>query len=48
MPEQHCLLPCVRPQVSVWDGAVLRGDLNNISIGQFSNVQDRSVIHAAR
>ncbi|KAL9329891.1 hypothetical protein ACSQ67_004894 [Phaseolus vulgaris] len=40
-------------QVTVWDGAsvwpgcVLRGDLNKISIGFSSNVQERSVIHAA-
>jgi carbonic anhydrase/acetyltransferase-like protein (isoleucine patch superfamily) len=27
---------------------VLRGDLNNITIGQVSNIQDRTVIHAAR
>jgi carbonic anhydrase/acetyltransferase-like protein (isoleucine patch superfamily) len=35
-------------QVSVWNNVVLRGDLNNITIGQVSNVQDRTVIHAAR
>lgn len=35
-------------QVSVWNGAVLRGDLNNITIGQVSNIQDRTVVHAAR
>ncbi|GBF97437.1 gamma carbonic anhydrase-like mitochondrial [Raphidocelis subcapitata] len=35
-------------RVSIWNHAVLRGDLNNITIGQVSNVQDRTVIHAAR
>lgn len=35
-------------RASVWYGCVLRGDLNNIKIGAFSNVQDRTVIHAAR
>ena len=35
-------------QVSIWYGCVLRGDLNHISVGAFSNVQDRTVIHAAR
>ena len=35
-------------QASVWYGCVIRGDLNNIKIGSFSNVQDRTVIHAAR
>ncbi|KAL2342788.1 hypothetical protein Fmac_004073 [Flemingia macrophylla] len=40
-------------QVTVWDGAsvwpgcVLRGDLNKISVGFCSNVQERSVLHAA-
>ncbi|EPS65001.1 hypothetical protein M569_09778 [Genlisea aurea] len=32
---------------SVWNGSVLRGDLNKISVGFCSNVQERSVIHAA-
>ncbi|XP_051147953.1 gamma carbonic anhydrase-like 2, mitochondrial [Andrographis paniculata] len=32
---------------SVWSGAVLRGDLNKISVGFCSNVQERCVIHAA-
>ena len=35
-------------QVSVWYGCVLRGDLNSIRIGAFSNVQDKTVMHAAR
>ena len=34
--------------MSIWYGAVLRGDLNSIRIGSWSNVQDKSVIHAAR
>ena len=37
-----------RAQVSVWYGCVLRGDLNSIKVGAFSNVQERTVIHAAR
>lgn len=32
---------------SVWNGCVLRGDLNKITIGFCSNVQERCVIHAA-
>ncbi|KAE9602690.1 hypothetical protein Lal_00050206 [Lupinus albus] len=32
---------------SVWPGAVLRGDLNKISVGFCSNVQERCVLHAA-
>ncbi|TSE26501.1 2,3,4,5-tetrahydropyridine-2,6-dicarboxylate N-acetyltransferase [Tepidimonas sediminis] len=33
------------PDVSVWDGAVLRGDNDPITIGEGSNVQDGSVLH---
>jgi carbonic anhydrase/acetyltransferase-like protein (isoleucine patch superfamily) len=35
-------------QVSIWYGAVLRGDLNAIRVGSFSNIQDKTIIHAAR
>ena len=31
--------------VSVWDGAVLRGDVSFIKIGKNSNIQDNAVIH---
>lgn len=41
----HCPL---QPQTSIWYGCVLRGDLNSVSVGAFSNVQDRTVITAAR
>ena len=34
------------PGASVWFGAVLRGDNEWITIGENSNVQDHSVIHA--
>lgn len=30
---------------SVWYGSVLRGDIEEISIGDYSNIQDNSVIH---
>lgn len=33
------------PRVSVWPGAVLRGDIEEISLGEGSNVQDNAVIH---
>lgn len=36
------------PQVSVWNNVVIRGDLNAIVVGSASNIQDRTVIHAAR
>jgi carbonic anhydrase/acetyltransferase-like protein (isoleucine patch superfamily) len=31
--------------VSVWPGAVIRGDMHSISVGNRSNVQDRAVLH---
>jgi len=33
--------------VSVWYNAVLRGDINQIVIGDHSNIQDNSVVHLA-
>lgn len=35
----------IGPQASIWYGCVLRGDLNLISIGARTNIQDGSVIH---
>ena len=32
---------------SVWHNAVVRGDVNRIEIGRYSNVQDLSVVHVA-
>jgi carbonic anhydrase/acetyltransferase-like protein (isoleucine patch superfamily) len=32
--------------VSVWPGAVIRGDVNRIRVGEASNIQDNAVIHA--
>lgn len=32
---------------SVWSSSVLRGDLNKVTVGFCSNVQERCVIHAA-
>lgn len=32
---------------SVWNGSVLRGDLNKITVGFCSNIQERCVVHAA-
>lgn len=31
--------------VSIWPGAVVRGDINKISIGNYSNIQDNCVLH---
>lgn len=32
---------------SVWYNAVLRGDINRIVIGEYSNIQDNAVVHLA-
>ena len=32
---------------SVWPGAVIRGDVNSIQIGEASNIQDGSVLHVS-
>ncbi|MDZ7595005.1 MAG: gamma carbonic anhydrase family protein [Thiobacillus sp.] len=32
---------------SVWPGAVIRGDVNSIAIGESSNIQDNSVLHVS-
>lgn len=33
------------PEVSVWPGAVLRGDVDRIEVGRGSNIQDLAVLH---
>lgn len=35
-------------QVSIWYGAVLRGDINAITVGDKTNIQDNVVVHVAR
>lgn len=37
----------LKKHASVWPGCVLRGDINEIVIGEGSNIQDGSVIHLA-
>jgi gamma-carbonic anhydrase len=32
---------------SVWYNAVLRGDINRIVVGEYSNIQDNAVVHLA-
>jgi len=32
---------------SVWPGAVIRGDVNHIMVGEASNIQDGSVLHVS-
>ena len=31
--------------VSIWYNAVLRGDIENITIGKYSNIKDNSTVH---
>lgn len=33
---------------SIWYNAVIRGDIESITIGSFSNVQDNSVLHSSK
>jgi len=33
---------------SVWYGAVVRGDLNEVQIGGYTSIQDRAVVHTAK
>ncbi|HTQ30965.1 MAG TPA: gamma carbonic anhydrase family protein [Opitutaceae bacterium] len=35
------------PQSSVWYGAVLRGDINEIRVGEGTNIQDNAIVHLA-
>lgn len=35
-------------EVSIWPGAVIRGDVNYIRVGTRSNVQDGSILHVSR
>jgi carbonic anhydrase/acetyltransferase-like protein (isoleucine patch superfamily) len=36
----------VRPGASVWFGAVMRGDTDDLVLGERSNLQDNAVVHA--
>ena len=37
----------LKKNVSIWHSAVLRGDINSITIDEGSNIQDGSVVHLA-
>ncbi len=37
----------IGPNSSIWFNCVVRGDVNNIIIGQNTNIQDNSVIHVS-
>ena len=38
----------ISEDVSIWFGAVVRGDINSINIGKGSNIQDNCVIHVGK
>ncbi len=45
-PGAHCIGHIILEEnVSVWHNCVLRGDVNQISIGANSNIQDLSMLH---
>lgn len=35
----------IKKNANIWYGAVLRGDVNTITVGENSNVQDNTVVH---
>ena len=35
----------LKEHVSIWPGSVLRGDLNKIVVGKYTNIQDLSIVH---
>ena len=35
----------IKKNANIWYGAVLRGDVNSISVGENSNIQDNTVVH---
>lgn len=37
----------VEPEASIWYGSVLRGDVDKITIGARTSIQDNSVVHCA-
>ncbi|HMA69524.1 MAG TPA: gamma carbonic anhydrase family protein [Candidatus Mcinerneyibacterium sp.] len=37
----------IEKNVSIWPNVTIRGDVNFIKIGQYTNIQDNSVVHVA-
>lgn len=35
----------IKKNANIWYGAVLRGDVNSITVGENSNIQDNTVVH---
>lgn len=38
----------IGPSSSIWYGCVVRGDVNSVSIGSGTNIQDNSLVHVAK
>lgn len=36
----------IKEYASIWHNAVIRGDVNSIEIGRYTNIQDNSVVHS--
>lgn len=37
----------INEKASIWFGTVLRGDINKIIVGKYSNIQDNSTVHVS-
>ena len=37
----------IKEYASIWPGVTIRGDVNRIEVGRYSNIQDNSVLHVA-
>ncbi len=37
----------IKEKSSIWYGAILRGDVNTIEVGSYTNIQDGSIVHVA-
>jgi len=35
----------IQPEVSIWYGAILRGDVERIAVGAYTNIQDGAIVH---
>ncbi|KAH9330276.1 hypothetical protein KI387_002384, partial [Taxus chinensis] len=38
----------VGPRSSIWYGSILRGDVNSITVGSGTNIQDNTLVHVAK
>jgi carbonic anhydrase/acetyltransferase-like protein (isoleucine patch superfamily) len=38
----------IEEESSIWFGAVIRGDINQITVGKYTNIQDNTTIHVSK